>query len=62
MGITATTLKRKNKKSLEKALLKIMDLPNDTLMEMGKRSVQLALQQTPEIWASTLMSIIDNQK
>lgn len=47
-----------NTASLKKALLNIMGLSKVKRQQMGERSVQLALQNTPEIWAETLLSVL----
>lgn len=48
-----------NTESLEDKLLELMQSPPDKLLEMGKRSAQLALQLTPEIWAKNILNVLN---
>ena len=56
-GYNGYVFKSKDKASLKKALQSIINLDDAQLKKMGERSVQLAMQNTPEIWAETLLSI-----
>lgn len=56
-GFNGFTFKAGNKDSLRKMLLHIMQLDDDTLIQMGERSASLSFQITPQTWAATLMSI-----
>lgn len=47
-----------SKKQLERVLLKLEDTDESALIQMGQRSAELSLQQTPEIWACTLMNLV----
>lgn len=45
---------------LKKQLKKIIKLSNNELMVLGERSVEKAKQITPEIWADTLMKLLES--
>lgn len=47
---------------LKNAMNKIMSLSDKQLFEMGERSVELALQITPDSWSQTLISIINKSQ
>ena len=46
---------------LKNAMRKIISLSDEQLVAMGERSVELAKQITPAIWADTLMSILKTE-
>ena len=49
----------KDKNSLKSALRKMMSFSGKEMTEMGERSVDLAKQNTPKIWADTLMKLFN---
>lgn len=51
----------KNKNAVKQSLTKVMQKTSIELQEMGKRSVELSKQITPEIWAETLLSVLENK-
>ena len=50
----------KNKHALKASLLKMMQLPEDELQEMGKHSNKLAQKITPQKWVETIQSILED--
>ena len=58
-GVNGYTFSWQKESDLENTLHKIMSLPEDQLIEMGKRSHEFAQRITPELWANTLMEIIE---
>jgi glycosyltransferase involved in cell wall biosynthesis len=50
----------KNKQALKASLLKMMQLPESELQEMGKHSNQLAQKITPQKWVETIQSILED--
>ncbi len=46
---------------LKKSIEKITSRTDNELRVMGKRSVEMAMKITPEIWANTLMQLIDKK-
>lgn len=47
---------------LKVALHRMMNLPDEELLKMGERSVALALRNTPAIWASKMMGILQENE
>ena len=58
-GINGYSFSWQKAGDLENKLEKIMNLPSDQLLEMGKKSHEFAQRITPELWANTLMEIIE---
>ncbi len=58
-GVNGFTFSWGKENDLENTLQKIMNLPEDQLIEMGKKSHEFAQRITPELWANTLMEIIE---
>ncbi|WP_299821865.1 glycosyltransferase family 4 protein [uncultured Pontibacter sp.] len=52
------TFKAGEVSSLKRALIKIMRQSDTELLDMGRRSAALALQNTPSIWAQKLMKLV----
>ena len=50
----------KNKQALKACLLKMMQLPESELQEMGKHSNKLAQKITPKKWVETIQSILED--
>jgi len=58
-GLNGFTFSWQKENDLENTLQKIMSLPNEQLLDMGKKSHEFAQRITPELWANTLMEIIE---
>ncbi len=58
-GLNGFTFSWGKENDLENTLQRIMNLPEDQLIEMGKKSHEFAQRITPELWANTLMEIIE---
>lgn len=58
-GYNGYAFERGKEASLKQALRNIMQLDEQALLEMGDRSAQLSLQLTPESWATTLLSVLE---
>jgi glycosyltransferase involved in cell wall biosynthesis len=58
-GVNGYTFSWQKENDLENTLQKIMSLSKDQLLEMGKKSHEFAQRITPELWANTLMEIIE---
>ena len=56
-GYNGYVFASKNKNAIKSALTQVMQKTPNELQEMGKRSVELARQITPEIWVETLLSV-----
>jgi glycosyltransferase involved in cell wall biosynthesis len=50
-----------DKNSIKAVMKKIMNLPDDHLLQMGERSVQLAANITPSKWADTIMHLVNEK-
>jgi len=50
----------KNKQALKACLLKMMQLPESELQQMGKHSNKLAQKITPQNWVETIQSILED--
>jgi len=50
----------KNNQALKASLLKMMQLPESELQEMGKHSNKLAQKITPQNWVETIQSILED--
>lgn len=46
---------------LKKCITEITSLPDSELIRMGHKSAELALKISPETWANTVMSILENK-
>jgi len=51
-----------NIEELMESINRITSLSNIKLLEMGSKSVNMAVKITPKMWAETLMELIDNKK
>lgn len=58
-GYNGYIFKTNDRKSLRRTLLLLNELSSETLKYMGERSKTLALQNTPKIWAHTLMGLLN---
>ena len=58
-GYNGFVFKAKNKSSLKEALQKLMVISSTDLSAMGKRSIKLSEQITPETWSATLLSVLN---
>lgn len=59
-GYNGYIFKAKDEASLKYYLKKLMEKKDEELLKMGNNSMELSRQITPEIWASTLMSVLQN--
>jgi len=51
----------KNKNSMKNAMKKMINLSNEKLNEMSNKSIELAKELTPEIWATTVMKMVNGK-
>ncbi len=58
-GVNGYSFSWQKKNDLEIVLKQIMKLPEQQLLEMGRKSHEFAQRITPESWANTLMEIIE---
>ncbi len=58
-GYNGYCVPAQNSNALAVAMKQIMNLPDDALFEMGKRSRNLAMSITPEITAAAIYSVLD---
>lgn len=54
--------KSKDVSSLKEAMRKMMHQSDEALMQMGRKSIELAKKITPEIWADTLMKLLEDNE
>ncbi|RMG22259.1 MAG: glycosyltransferase [Bacteroidetes bacterium] len=47
---------------LKEGMQRIMQQPDEALLQMGRRSAQLSLQLTPASWAATLLSVLPRRE
>lgn len=57
-GYNGTVFKARNKSALKKALVKIMEMDDNTLNQMGEQSTVLATKVSPSKWKATLKSFV----
>jgi glycosyltransferase involved in cell wall biosynthesis len=60
-GYNGYIFKTNSKESLKNYLQKLMNASDNSIAEMGNRSHQLAQHVTPEMWATSFMSVLDQQ-